>query len=618
MTSRAYVGEVDGATGRCDVWIETSGSAGRRALQHTPIHSNEGFEWGYSGSGPADLAEMILRTELGLDVPRTVYLRFRDDVVAKLPRPGFRLEAAEVMDWARVNRTLIDAEIFGVEPPRPALSVVPDTPDVEGDADSPEGELPGPTASALVSACEAAWDDIRTRHSELPAVVVVLGSGVERGRLVKLGHWWSGRWVADGQVRGEVLLAGEALHLTSAQVFEVLLHEAAHGINATRGVKDTSRGGRYHNQHFADTARTIGLKVSAMPPYGLARTELTAEAETDYAPTIARLGEAMRIARQLHGARVGRNGTEIEGTSGTERDGLDREERSKGSVGASCECGRRLRMAPSVLARGPVVCGACGTEFTTGAEVARDQAANDDRVVDSSFIARRRAALDAPRRETLAALEQQRDRLGSALALWSGDVPPPFQPLRDRYERLAAAIRSLGGQPRSDFGNPSSDQRAALVELANAREIDARFAAWYERFGTADERAMQAHGHADAASLVAVARASLAADGTLSGPAVDLGGFEVRCGDRVVVARATPDGPAVGTEGTVHSVDAVGRSCRVDFAIWGDVDVHVASDIARSLTYDYIALEGASVTATATDAHLEIERATILEPELPF
>src|SRR5438445_536455 len=82
------------------------------------------------------------------------------------------------------------------------------------------------TGSALVEACERAWSDIRVHHPDLPEVVVVLGSGIERGRLVKLGHWWGGRWLADGEVRGEVLLAGEALHLTPAQVFEVLLHEA--------------------------------------------------------------------------------------------------------------------------------------------------------------------------------------------------------------------------------------------------------------------------------------------------------------------------------------------------------------------------------------------------------
>lgn len=69
---------------------------------------------------------------------------------------------------------------------------------------------------------------------------ILLGTGVERGRLVKLGHWWEGRWLADGNLRGEVLLAGEALHLKPEDVFEVLLHEAAHGINAARHIKDTS------------------------------------------------------------------------------------------------------------------------------------------------------------------------------------------------------------------------------------------------------------------------------------------------------------------------------------------------------------------------------------------
>src|SRR3546814_3919518 len=119
------------------------------------------------------------------------------------------------------------------------------------------------TASALVAACEEAWAAIQQHHPDLPAVVIVLGSGVERGRLVKLGHWWGGRWVADGQTRGEVLLAGEALHLTPAQVFEVLIHEGAHGLNAARGIKDTSRGGRYHNKRFAAAAQ-IGRKSTRL------------------------------------------------------------------------------------------------------------------------------------------------------------------------------------------------------------------------------------------------------------------------------------------------------------------------------------------------------------------
>src|SRR5205823_5098049 len=146
---------------------------------------------------------------------------------------------------------------------------------------------------------EAAWSAIQAHHPELPDVVIVLGTGVERGRLVKLGHWWGGRWVADGAVRGEVLLAGEALHLPAEAVFEVLLHEAAHGLNAARGVKDTSRGGRYHNAKFKTTAEEVGLAVRPLPPYGWARTTLSAESAERYAPAVAHLAEAMRIARQV-------------------------------------------------------------------------------------------------------------------------------------------------------------------------------------------------------------------------------------------------------------------------------------------------------------------------------
>ncbi len=242
------------------------------------------------------------------------------------------------------------------------------------------------TGSAVVSACEAAWSDIQEHHPELPDVVVVLGTGVERGRLVKLGHWWGGRWLADGEVRGEVLLAGEALHLSADKVFEVLLHEAAHGINAARGVKDTSRGGRYHNQRFAETAREVLLHVRAMPPYGLAATTLADAAVERYTSTIERLGDAIRIARQLErGVGVGAGAGGDDGTA-------PGESKTKTALAASCGCGRKLRMAPSVLARGPVICGVCGGEFSTGAQA--EASTGRLSTVDFSFLDRRHAQAD--------------------------------------------------------------------------------------------------------------------------------------------------------------------------------------------------------------------------------
>ncbi len=394
------------------------------ALVHRRVHSTEGFSWGNRGPGAADLAHSMLTIEAGDEVAGSVYLRFRDDIIAALPeREGFRVPAREVWRWMEANRELIEREAFE----QPSHAVVDET---VKSASPPDPIDRTATASAVVSACEAAWSDIRDHHPQLPDAVIILGSGVERGRLVKLGHWWGGRWLADGEVRGEVLLAGEALHLPADKVFEVLLHEAAHGLNAARGIKDTSRGGRYHNQHFADTAREVLLVVRAMRPYGLAATELSSEGAERYAATIDGLDEAIRIARQLErDVQIGAEGEQgIEGRlgGGNGRDEL----KAKGSLAAECGCGRKLRMAPSVLARGPVVCGVCGSEFSTGAEV--DSAVGVESVVDHSFLDRRRAAVETDRRTARLreVVAEKRARIERALRASSRPDHAALAPLR--------------------------------------------------------------------------------------------------------------------------------------------------------------------------------------------
>jgi hypothetical protein len=63
------------------------------------VHSPTGFEWGYGGSGPADLALNVLA--LFVDPPEAYRLhqRFKRDVVAKLPREGGVIRARDVRDW---------------------------------------------------------------------------------------------------------------------------------------------------------------------------------------------------------------------------------------------------------------------------------------------------------------------------------------------------------------------------------------------------------------------------------------------------------------------------------------------------------------------------------------
>lgn len=66
-------------------------------LTHYVRHSPTGYEWGYEGSGPADLARSLLAHHLGGIVPTAaVYQRFKSRVVARLPHDQWTLTIDEV------------------------------------------------------------------------------------------------------------------------------------------------------------------------------------------------------------------------------------------------------------------------------------------------------------------------------------------------------------------------------------------------------------------------------------------------------------------------------------------------------------------------------------------
>ena len=70
-------------------------------IQRLILHSPTGFEWGYTGSGPADLALNILY--LYVNYPRALRLhqRFKDDFVARIPKEGGLILREQVMAWLR-------------------------------------------------------------------------------------------------------------------------------------------------------------------------------------------------------------------------------------------------------------------------------------------------------------------------------------------------------------------------------------------------------------------------------------------------------------------------------------------------------------------------------------
>ncbi len=75
-----------------------------KPLRHHVLHSPTGFEWGYGGSGPADLALAILAdaTE-DLELAQELHQRFKWDVVAKLPRDRWTLFRSKVLAWVEAQ-----------------------------------------------------------------------------------------------------------------------------------------------------------------------------------------------------------------------------------------------------------------------------------------------------------------------------------------------------------------------------------------------------------------------------------------------------------------------------------------------------------------------------------
>lgn len=70
-------------------------------LRHIIRHSPTGLNWGYGGSGPADLALSILTHYLGnSEVVDRLYQSFKWDIIANL-KDRWVLTGAEIAAWLR-------------------------------------------------------------------------------------------------------------------------------------------------------------------------------------------------------------------------------------------------------------------------------------------------------------------------------------------------------------------------------------------------------------------------------------------------------------------------------------------------------------------------------------
>lgn len=125
MSKKIYVGIRDEKTGQQTVTVRVVRSARQISLAKTlsPVesqklrnHSPDGFNWGYGGSGPAQLALAILLDVCGAERAQALYQAFKGDVVARMPRQRWEVTSVEVEYWlgnASLGRDYFAAKFDG-------------------------------------------------------------------------------------------------------------------------------------------------------------------------------------------------------------------------------------------------------------------------------------------------------------------------------------------------------------------------------------------------------------------------------------------------------------------------------------------------------------------------
>lgn len=208
-------------------------------------------------------------------------------------------------------------------------------------------------STELVTAIETTWAAIRAEHPDAPEVIVTVGAGSGgRGGGLTLGHFAPSRWVRDSAEVHELFVGGEGLERGPVDVLGTLLHEAAHGIAATRGIQDTSRQGRYHNRRFQALAHEVGIEVERTKDIGYSATTVPTATAEQYAPAVTALRAALTAYRR----------SEVTGEASGGRAS------SNNGDGLECGCGRKIRASLTVIEAGPIVCGLCGTDFEAAEE----------------------------------------------------------------------------------------------------------------------------------------------------------------------------------------------------------------------------------------------------------
>ena len=216
--------------------------------------------------------------------------------------------------------------------------------------------------SGVVIALEEAYAALKLCWPELPAVVITVF--YDRHRSVR-GYFWDGQWRSQADpFLPELHIDSTILSDPPEAILKTLVHEAAHALAQSRGIKDTSREGRYHNQRFSELAQEMGHIVEPDSRIGLRTPRLRPEwLAGRYGPLVQTIGAASQKLWQEDYSSLVRAG----GNGYARNVVRNLPSPPKGRlVKAVCGCSppRIIRAARNTLQAAPIRCTACGGEFT--------------------------------------------------------------------------------------------------------------------------------------------------------------------------------------------------------------------------------------------------------------
>lgn len=237
-------------------------------------------------------------------------------------------------------------------------------------------------ASPMIAALENAWTAIREHCPELPPVVITIGGGKIPGGLMKLGHHAPERWQhrehgtanaldvgpAAVQRYAELFVGGEGLVRQPHEIFATLLGQAALVLASVRGLKASSRQGRWMNATFAKiAAEEFGVITEQSKRFGYEITGLTDETVITYIGVITELSLAIDHIRVEPAMVPIPVGEPVSPDGGPVRvsaaPAVSRPVAKRPGALCGCDTPREVHIARKDLAAAPIICGLCLTPF---------------------------------------------------------------------------------------------------------------------------------------------------------------------------------------------------------------------------------------------------------------